>query len=95
MFRTLKDGGGHAGGRTAGGSANSGMTMKQGWDGLEVGMPYPVSLPFEDKRLLAQVIQGSFNKGFWLFASNDARNRFRLLCFAFGGVRSSRGSLGL
>lgn len=54
MFRTLKDGG-HADGHTAGGSANSGMTMKQGWDGLEVGMPYPVSLPFEDKRVLAQV----------------------------------------
>lgn len=55
VFRTLKDGHGHADGQTAGGSANSGMSMKQGWDGREVGMPYPVSVPFEDKRLLAQV----------------------------------------
>lgn len=58
VFRTLKAGdagGGRAGGAGAGGSANSGMSMKQGWDGREVGMPYPVSLPFEDKRLLAQV----------------------------------------
>lgn len=51
MFRTLKGEDGQA----AGGSASSGMTMKQGWDGREVGMPYPVSLPFEGKRLLAQV----------------------------------------
>lgn len=27
----------------------------EGWDGKDVTTPYPVSAPFEDKRLLAQV----------------------------------------
>lgn len=30
-------------------------SMKQGWDGQKITTPYPVSAPFESKRLLAQV----------------------------------------
>ncbi|CAN0274815.1 unnamed protein product, partial [Ectocarpus fasciculatus] len=44
----------HAGGSARSPNSSSGG-MKQGWDGRDVGVPYPVSLPFENKRLLAQV----------------------------------------
>lgn len=30
-------------------------SMKQGWDGQKITTAYPVSAPFESKRLLAQV----------------------------------------
>lgn len=57
VFRSLK---GHDGGASTG-SASSGM--KAGWEGKEVTTPYPVSLPFEDKRLLAQVSPSFVRRG--------------------------------
>ncbi|CAM9770317.1 unnamed protein product, partial [Ectocarpus sp. 13 AM-2016] len=51
VFRSLE---GQAGGGARASSSSGSSGMKQGWDGREVGMPYPVYLPFEDKRLLAQ-----------------------------------------
>ena len=48
VFRSIGGPDGKGGGRAHGG-------MIQGWDEKKVTTPYSVSLPFEDKRLLAQV----------------------------------------
>lgn len=48
VFRSMGGADGKGGGRAHGG-------MIQGWDEKKVTTPYSVSLPFEDKRLLAQV----------------------------------------
>lgn len=51
MFRSMDGPDGRGDGRAHGG-------MIQGWHEQKVTTPYSVSLPFEDKRLLAQVKKG-------------------------------------